>query len=180
MHDGEYRLAVDQPLAGRGRRSRHGGRELPGTWGVRLVTLSEDSFARVETPPVPAAARAIVTSLWGRTPKEGRIALEAGGGETIFRIEDRGAPIRLPGGEARFVATGEAEGWLLLRLRAEAGAPLELTLRPLQEMASPPRFFLPELRGAPPVPLDWTGVPYLPVVKVKESRAQPWQPRAVF
>jgi 4-amino-4-deoxy-L-arabinose transferase-like glycosyltransferase len=180
MHDGEYRLAVDQPLASRGRRSRHGGRELPGTWGVRLVALSEDSFARVETPPVPAAARAIVTSLWGRTPKEGRIALAAGGGETIFRIEDRGAPIRLPAGEARFVATGDAEGWLLLRLRAEAGAPLELTLRPLQEMASPPRYFIPELRGSPPVPLDWTGVPYLPVVKINEARAQPWRPKAVF
>ena len=180
MHDGEYRLAVDQPLAGRGRRSRYAGRELAGTWGVRLVALSEDSLARVETPPVPAAARAIVTSLWGKTSKEGRIALLTGGGETIFRLEDRGTPIRVAGGEARFASTGESEGWLLLRLRAEPGAPLELTLRPFQEMASPPRFFIPELRGSPPVPLDWTGVPYLPIVKIKESRAQPWQPRAVF
>ena len=31
-----------------------------------------------------------------------------------------------------------------------------------------------------PVPLDWTGVPYLPVVKISESRGQPWRPRAVF
>jgi 4-amino-4-deoxy-L-arabinose transferase-like glycosyltransferase len=180
MHDGEYRLAVDQPLSGRARHSRYGGRVLPGRWGVRLVVLSQDSFTRVETPPVPAAARAIVTSLWGRTPKQGRIVLEAGGGEASFRVEERGAPIRLPGGEARFAATGDAEGWLLLRLTAEAGVPLEFTLRPIQEMASPPRFFLPELRDSPPVPLDWTGVPYLPVVRVKESRAQPWQPRAVF
>jgi hypothetical protein len=134
MHDGEYRLAVDQPLAGRGRRSRYAGRELAGTWGVRLVALSEDSLARVETPPVPAAARAIVTSLWGKTSKEGRIALLTGGGETIFRLEDRGTPIRVPGGEARFAPTGESEGWLLLRLRAEPGAPLELTLRPFQSM----------------------------------------------
>jgi hypothetical protein len=181
MHDGEYRLAVDQPLGGLGRRSRYAGRELPGTWGVRVVALAEEaSLARVLTAPVPEAARAIVTAVWGRTSKEGPVVLETPAGAAVFLVEDRGKPIRFEGGEARFVATGEGEGWLLVRLKAKAGEPLLLTLRPLQQLVSPPRFFSPELRASPPVPLDWTGVPYLPVVKIVESRTPPWRPEAVF
>jgi hypothetical protein len=57
---------------------------------------------------------------------------------------------------------------------------LILTFRPRQEMASPPRFLAPELRALPPIPLDWTGFPYVPVVKVLESRAEPWRPEAVY
>jgi 4-amino-4-deoxy-L-arabinose transferase-like glycosyltransferase len=179
QHDGEYRLPVTQPLGGRARRSRYAGEPLPGTWRVRLVALADDSLARVVTPPVPEAARAVVTSLWGRTSKVGRIALETPGGDAVFRLEER-APIRLAGGEARFAATGEAEGWLLLRISGAPAEPLRLTLRPYQEMAWPPRFFLPELRGSPPLPLDWTGVPYLPVTRIEEARALPWRPKAVF
>jgi hypothetical protein len=181
MHDGEYRLAVDQPLGGLLRKSRYAGRELPGTWGVRLVTLAEEaSRARVLTAPVPESARTIVTAVWGKTSKEGPVLLETAAGALVFRLEDRGTPIRFGAGEARFVATGEGEGWLLLRMKAEAGAPLLLTLRPRQELASPPRFFEPQLRAAPPIPLDWIGAPYLPVVKIVESRTLPWRPEAVF
>jgi hypothetical protein len=47
-------------------------------------------------------------------------------------------------------------------------------------MVSPPRFFEPELRQAPPIPLDWLGSPYVPVVKILESRTLPWRPESVF
>lgn len=181
MHDGEYRLAVDQPLAELERRSLYAGRPLPGTWGVRLVVLAEEtSLARVLTSPAPKAARAAVTAVWGRTSKEGTLAVETPVGGALLRLEDRGSVVRFDGGEARFVSTGEAEGWLLLRMSIRTGEPLLVTLRPRQEMASPPRFFEPQLRPAPPIPLDWAGLPYLPVVKVLESRTLPWRPEAVF
>lgn len=180
MHDGEYRLAVDQPLGGLARRSRYAGRELPGTWGVRVVALSEEaSLARVLTAPAPDA-RAISTAVWGRSSREGPLLLETPAGVAHLRLEDRAAPIRFGAGEARFVATGEGEGWLLVRLKAEPGKPLLLTLRPLQQMVSPPRFFEPQLHAAPPIPLDWTGAPYVPAVKILESRTLPWRPEAVF
>jgi hypothetical protein len=134
----------------------------------------------VETAPVPESARRIVTAVFGKTSKEGAVDLETPIGATVFRLEDRGTPIRFDAGEARFVASGEGEGWLLLRLTADTRSPLRLTLRPRQELAAPPRFFDAQLRGAPPIPLDWAGAPYLPVVKVLESRTLPWRPEAVF
>ena len=149
-------------------------------WGVRLVALAEEgSLARVETAAVPKAARAIVTAVWAKTALQGPVGLETPAGSAAFRLEDRGAVVPLAAGEARFVPTGEGEAWLLLRLSAPAGPSLGLTLRPRQEMASPPRFFEPQLRADPPIPLDWTGSPYVPVVKIVESRTLPWQPAAV-
>lgn len=181
MHDGEYRLAVDQPLGGLSRRSLYAGQALPGLWGIRLIGLAEEgSLARVETAPVPKAARAIVTAVWAKTSLQGPVMLETPVGSVVFSLQDRGAVVPLQAGEARFVPTGEGEAWLLLRMSAPAGGSLGLTLRPRQEMTSPPRFFEPQLRAAPPIPLDWTGSPYVPVVKIVESRTLPWQPAAVY
>lgn len=187
MHDGEYRLAVEQPLAGLGRMSMHAGAELPGLLGVRVVRLAEaTSLARVATATVPAAARAIVTAVWARASSSGSVDLELPGGSLRFPLGVRGRLAGPPGPdpaavEVRFVPTGDDEGWFLVRTPAPRGEPLELTFRPRQELMSPPRAFEPVLHSeTPPVPLDWTGFPYVPVTKILESRVEPWRPEAVY
>jgi hypothetical protein len=180
MHDGEYRLVLDQPLASLARSSRRAGAPLPGLWGIRLLTLDAvASRARVETAPVPQAARTVVTAVWGRASEEGPLELETPSAMVVIRLERR-EEARFEKGRVRFVPSGDGEGWLLLRTSATPGEPLALTLRPRQEMVSPPRRFEPELRGSPPVPLDWTGAPYVPVVRVLESSTAPWRPGSVY
>lgn len=185
MHDGEYRLTTEQPFSGTSRASRHAGETLPGLLGIRLVRLADEtSVARVETAPAPRAARAVVTAVWARTSSAGDVELELPGEVLRFRLGERGIVAGRAGpypAELRFSPTGEDEGWYLLRTTAPPGVPLRLGFVPRQEMASPPRVVAPQLRAAnPPLPLDWVGSPYLPVVKILESRGDPWRPAAVY
>jgi hypothetical protein len=179
MHDGEYRLAARQPLAGAGRVSLVQGRRLPGTLGVRLVVLDDDvGGARWETAAATAAR--VVTAVWARAGRSARadLALPAGSLRLDF---DRPGPIAAAAGEVRLLPTGEYEGWLVVRTAATPGRPLTLSIRPLHEMTLVPKFFLPELRDGPPIPLDWVGSPYLPPIKVIEAReAPPWRPAVVY
>ena len=149
MHDGEYRLARPWATAG-SRVSRVGERELSGALGVRLVTLAPDrALARVETAPPPKTARGMVTAVWARGVPSGSVDLEIGDLRVPFRYEGRGTLARFASGELRYAATGDAEGWYLLRLAGKRDEPLTLTFRPRQEMASPYRVFVPLHRETP-------------------------------
>jgi hypothetical protein len=180
MHDGEYRLAVRQPLSGRARTSRRDGRPLPGILGIRAVILDEDAGGAVwETTAAPS--QEVVTGIWARAGRSARADLVAPAGEVRFDFGRPGARSDT-GGELRYVATGEYEGWYLMKLDAAPGSPVRLAVRPLHEMSSAPKYFLPELRsGPPPLPLDWAGVPYVGAARIIESReAPPWKPAEVF
>ena len=180
MHDGEYRLARPEAAAS-SRESRVRDRILPGTLGVRLVTLAPDrALSRLETAPPPKTARGLVTAVWARGVPNGAVDLEFGEQRVAFRYEARGTLARFAGGELRYAPTGDAEGWYLLRFLGKSEGPLTLAFRPRQEMASPYRVFFPQLREAPPLPLDWTGFPYVPIVKIVESRGEPWRPDRVY
>jgi hypothetical protein len=82
----------------------------------------------------------------------------------------------------RFVPTGEFEGWFVIRTAADIGRPLRLAVVPLQEMSSVPKYFLPELRAeTPPIPLDWSALPYTPLARILSAEpAPPWRPARVF
>lgn len=180
MHDGEYRLARSGTAAVSGE-SQVRGRVLSGSLGVRIVTLMPDrALARLETAPRPKSARGLVTAVWARGVPSGVVELEVGEQRVPFRYEARGTLARFAGGELRYAPTGDAEGWYLLRLSGRSEGPLALTFRPRQEMASPYRVFLPQLKEAPPLPLDWTGFPYVPIAKIVESRGEPWRPDRIY
>lgn len=82
----------------------------------------------------------------------------------------------------RVLPTGEFEGWFVIRAEAEPGRPLQLSVVPLQEMTSVPKYFLPELRReTPPIPLDWAALPYLPPARILAAEpAPPWRPARIF
>jgi hypothetical protein len=122
----------------------------------------------------------LVTAVWARGVPSGAIDLEIGAERVPFRYEGRGTLARFAGGELRYAPTGDAAGWYLLRLLRKSEEPLTLTFRPRQELASPYRVFLPQLRDKPPLPLDWTGFPYVPIARILESRGEPWRPDLVY
>ena len=180
MHDGEYRLAAEYRLSGGQPVSTVGGWRLPGRLGVHLLILDEDVGGTVwETAPAPAAE--VVTAIWAQAGRSVRADLILPACSLRLDFEDPRTIVD-PAAELRVVPTAEYEGWFLLRTRAVPGAPLRLQVRPLQEMSAVPKYFLPELRDEPPpFPEDWRHFPYLPPLRVIESRrAPPWQIRDVF
>jgi hypothetical protein len=70
----------------------------------------------------------------------------------------------------------------VIRAAAEPGRPLTLSVVPIQEMTSVPKYFLPELKNeTPPIPLDWAALPYVPPARIlSASVAPPWRPSRVF
>jgi hypothetical protein len=179
MHDGEYRLAAPEQLSGSAR-SFSGGRELPGLLGVRAVVLDEHAGgATWET--VPVAATPVVTGIWAKAGRQARADLRLPRGSLRLDLESPGR-VSSPAGEVRVFPTGEFEGWFVVRAEAEPGRPLALSVVPLQEMTSVPKYFLPELRReTPPIPLDWAALPYVPPARILDAEpAPPWRPVQVF
>jgi hypothetical protein len=179
MHDDEYRLEAPQTLAGQGRASRVEGRRLPGILGIRLVVLDDETGgAAWET--VPAPSREVVTAVWARSSAD-RAELLLDGGARALQLDARAAPETLRTRAARYVPTGEREGWWMIRTQAQPGRPLALELRLAQELAAEPRYFLPEPRPRPPIPLDWAGLPYVPLARVLTAKEAPhWRPALIF
>ena len=180
MHDGEYRLAAATRLSGAARSSL-GGRGLPALLGVRAVILDEEAGgATWET--VSVASSRVVTGIWARAGRQARAEVRLPGGTLRLDLE-RPATVSGSAGEVRVLPTGEFEGWFLFRATtAEPGRPLTLSVVPLQEMTSYPKYFLPELRPeTPPIPLDWAALPYAPVARILAAEpAPPWKPTQVF
>lgn len=179
MHEGEYRLPVHQPLDGGERRSWAGGATFEGTYRIRLVALDDDAGgARWET--AAAAASEVVTAIWARAGRSAPAEIETPAGVVAFELGGAG-PWHGPGGELRYIPTGEYEGWYVLRTRAAAPGPLSLRVRPRQRMSAAPKYFLPELRAAPPLPAEWSVLPFAPAVRVLEAREAPaWRPVGVY
>jgi hypothetical protein len=179
MHDGEYRLATTERLSGSAR-SFLGGHELPGLLGVRAVMLDEAAGgATWETVPSPATS--VVTGIWARAGRQARAELRLPHGALRLDLERPGS-VSGSAGEVRALSTGEFEGWFVIRAAAEPGRPLTLSVVPIQEMTSVPKYFLPELKNeTPPIPLDWAALPYVPPARIlSASVAPPWRPSRVF
>jgi hypothetical protein len=179
MHDGEYRLAAPRALAG-ARQSRAAGRALPGSLGIHLLVLDEDTGGAVwETDR--ASASTVVTGIWARVSRTAPAELEAPPG--TYRIELPAPTVPLgASGEMRYLPTGDHEGWFVLKVGAVRGEPVRLSVRPLLGAVAQARFFLPELRPEPPpIPLDWGGYPFMPARRILEARpAPPWRPAEAF
>jgi hypothetical protein len=176
MHEGEYRLPAGRALEGERRAGARGGRSLPGVLSVRAVVSDDDvGGARWQTAPAPAAR--IVTAMWARVARQERALVEVAG--RVHAIDFARAAV---GDPVRFVPTGEGEGWLVLKADAERGRPLTIAFTPVLGTSVVPRVFAPELRaGLPPLPLDWSGLPYVPAARILESRTSPpWRPARVF
>ena len=180
MHEGEYRLPVDQPVDRAIRRSWTGrGDVFEGTWGIRLVAL-DDEAGGAEWQTAAAPRGDIVTAVWARAGRGTPAELLAPAGSVRFELGGAG-PWRGPGGELRYVPTGEYEGWYLFRTSIDRAGPLTLRVRPRQQMLSAPKYFLPEMRPAPPVPEEWAGLPRVPAASVAWAREAPaWRPIAIY
>jgi hypothetical protein len=179
MHDGEYRLAALEPESGTSR-SLASGRVLPGRLGVRAVALdAAGGGATWETVSVPATP--IVTGIWARAGRQARAELRLPRGSVRLDFENPGVA-RGEAGEVRGVATGEFEGWFVVKTQAEPGRPLVLSVAPLHEMTSVPKYFRPEIRPeTPPIPLDWSALPFVPPARILSVEdAPPWRPVRVF
>ena len=180
MHEGEYRLPVHQPVDPSRRTSGMSGRpSVPGTYGVRLVALDDDAGgAAWITAPVPAGD--VVTAIWARAGRAAPAEMQTPSGPVAFEMGGPG-PWSGAGGELRYVPTGEYEGWYFLRTRAASPGPLTLGVRPLQQMSSVPKYFLPDLRNAPPVPPEWSSAPFGPAAEIIAAREAPaWRPIGVY
>jgi hypothetical protein len=179
MHDGEYRLPAIQRLSGAAR-SFSAGRELPGLLGIRAVILDAGAGgATWET--VPATSTRVVTGIWARAGRQARAELRLPRGILRLDFEEPGS-VSGAAGAVRALPTGEFEGWFVIRAEAEAGRPLQLSVVPLHEMTSVPKYFLPEMRReTPPIPLDWAALPYLPPARILDAEpAPPWKPARIF
>jgi hypothetical protein len=179
MHSGEYRLWARRSVSSLARRSTTGQRTLPGELGVFLVILNEDAGRTVwETAPAPAPE--VVTAIWAQAGRTARGDLELPHGS--LRLDfSRSEPVEGEAGAVRREPTGKFEGWFVIRTRAEVGAPLQLAVRPVQEMSVVPKYFLPELKDGPPVPSEWGELAFVPAVRVLEARRAPhWQVDETF
>jgi hypothetical protein len=135
--------------------------------------------ARWETLRVPATP--VVTGIWAKAGRQARVDLRLPRGTLRLDLENPGS-VAGQAGEVRMLPTGEFEGWFVIRAEADPGRELTLSVLPLQEMSSAPKYFLPELRPeAPPVPLDWSAFPYVPAARILAAEpAPPWRPVRVF
>jgi hypothetical protein len=170
MHEGEYRLPVHQPTDPSRR---------AGPYRVRLVALDDDAGgATWTTAPVPAGE--IVTAIWARAGRSAPAEIETPSGVVRFELGGVG-PWAGAGGELRYVPSGEYEGWYLLRTRVITPGALTLTVRPRQQMTAARKYFLPEMREAPPLPPEWSSVPFVPAAAIVSARETPsWRPVGVF
>jgi hypothetical protein len=79
------------------------------------------------------------------------------------------------------VASGEYEGWYVLRTRVITPGAVTVTVRPWQRMTAARKYFLPEIREAPPLPAEWSSLPFVPAAEVVSAREAPsWKPVGVF
>ena len=179
MHDGEYRLPVHQATEISDRRALRKGTPFAGTYGVRLVILDDDAGgAAWQSAPAPAGH--VVVAVWARAGRQARAEMTTPSGVLPFELGGTG-PWRGTGGELRYAATGEYEGWYLLRTSNPRPGPVTVSVRPRQEMLSVPKYFLPEARPAPPVPPDWSSLPLAGLKTIGEaSEAPPWRVLAVY
>jgi len=181
MHEGEYRLPRREGLGTTAIMGEWAGRRLPGTLGVRLVTLDESTGgASWETQPVPSES--LITGIWARAGRGARAELLVPKGSVGIELSQPSRSWTGAGGEVRFLPTGDYEGWYLVRTEGTPGRPLTIAVRPFQEMSSVQKYFLPGLRtDLPTVPLDWVGLPFVPPARILESTEVPsWRPAVLY
>jgi hypothetical protein len=170
MHEGEYRLPVHQPTEPSRR---------VGLYRIRIVALDDDAGGATWTT-APAPSGEIVTAVWARAGRAARAEIETQSGVVGFELGG-GGPWTGTGGELRHAPGGEYEGWYLLRTRVIEPGAVTLTVRPQQQMTAARKYFLPEHRAAPPLPAEWSTLPFVPAAEIVSAREAPsWRPVGVF
>jgi hypothetical protein len=174
MHDGEYRLTTEQPLAGFGRVSASLDGPLPAVLSVRLVEVAAPSpTARWSTAPGPDGPwqTAVKLHLGGVS----RLAVTLPGDEILLDLDGREHAGRTSA--ARYEQTGPDAGWLRVRSDAGTAGPRTLSLRCLPSLAGGPRFVELQAEAAPAA----EGPVLLPLARIEESGAAPsWRPLRVY
>jgi hypothetical protein len=158
-YDGDYRLAVREPLGSAATRSfvteADGARRAVGAvHRVRVITIGQnEGSAEWETAPVPSSPMSVAWAAWSGTRGEAELAVD---GRAVLRFP-LGAtwPFESEGGGYRLCHVPEGirgekpYGAYTLSGPAEAGRPAALRVRFRTGMAHEPLFYVVDAKNAP-------------------------------